>query len=66
MGALKPIFDWDTPTSYDQLLGVVQAPTLKCNIYFLQCRNFYFISKLDFDLKQFVTYIFKSIDMTIQ
>ena len=29
MGALKPIFDWDTQTSYDQLSGVVQAPTLK-------------------------------------
>ena len=29
MGALKPIFDWDTPTSYDQLSGVLQAPTLK-------------------------------------
>ena len=29
MGALKPIFDWDTPTSYERLSGVVQAPTLK-------------------------------------
>ena len=29
MGALKPIFDWDTPSSYDELSGVLQAPTLK-------------------------------------
>ena len=29
MGALKPIFDWDTPSSYDELSGVVQVPTLE-------------------------------------
>ena len=28
MGALKPIFDWDTPSSYDELSGVVDGPTL--------------------------------------
>ena len=29
MGALKPIFDWDTPSSYDWISILVEAHTLK-------------------------------------
>ena len=32
MGALKPIFDWDTPSSYTAVLPPVQAHTLNREI----------------------------------